>query len=462
MKTSLPARATSIALTTTPSPATATAVAPDPLDPRPTLGVTGFAALGLGLILFFLVGFGVWAALAPLQSAAIAPGVVAVDSKRKTVQHLEGGLIAAIKVKDGDEVAEGQVLVELDDTETRAEVDILQDRLAVNLATQARLQAERNGSNALSLPAEIDSLAGNAAEASSIVEGERRIFQERRRFLVGQEAVKHRQIAQLDAEIQGLHAEIASEERQLRLIRYERSTLSDLVDKGLARRPRLLELQRAEAAIEGEQASNRADIARAQQRIEEIDLSIIDVRNRVLNEVVTNLRDVRSEIADLRDRLSAAQERLERTKVRAPVDGVVVDLQVFTTGGVLRPGDAILDIVPQDDLLLVEAQVDPDDVDVVRPGLPAEVRIQAFSASDAPLLGGEVVTVSADSLTDARGGHSYYAARVRLGDLSALPAGAALQPGMPAEVMIVTGERTALQYLFDPLRSRVARALRED
>ena len=462
MKISLPARREPRALTVATAMDTATAVEPDPLDPRPTLAVMGFAALGLALIVVFLVGFGTWAALAPLQSAAIAPGVVTVDSNRKTVQHLEGGLIAAINVKDGDRVAEGQVLVELDDAETRAKVGILQDRLATHLAMQARLRAERNGWDAVSLPVEVETLVGEAEEAAVIAEGERRIFEERKRFLVGQEAVKRRQVAQLDAEIQGLKAEIASEERQLSLIRYERGTLSDLVDKGLARRPRLLELQRAEAAIEGDQASNRAGIARAQQRIEEIDLSIIDVRNRVLNEVVTALRDVRSEIADLRDRLSAAEERLERTKVRAPVDGVVVDLQVFTTGGVLGPGDAILDIVPKGDLLLVEAQVDPADVDVVRPGLPAEVRIQAFSASDVPLLGGEVVTVSADSLTDVRRGHSYYAARVRLGDLSGLPSGAALQPGMPAEVMIVTGERTALQYLIDPLRSRVARALRED
>lgn len=462
MKISLPARLGPRAVTLSKASEAASAAEPNPLDPQPTLAVKGFATLGLALILTFLVGLGAWAALAPLQSAAIAPGVVTVDSKRKTVQHLEGGLIASINVKDGDWVSEGQVLVELDDAETRAEVGILKDRLAANLAMQARLRAERNGWEALSLPAEIATLVGDAAEAGVIAEGERRIFEERRRFLRGQEAVKHRQIAQLDAEVKGLKAEIASEERQLRLIRYERDTLSDLVDKGLARRPRLLELQRAEAAIEGDQAGNRADIARAQQRIEEIDLSIIDVRNRMLNEVVTALRDARADIADLRDRLSAAWERLERTKVRAPVDGVVVDLQIFTTGGVLRPGDAILDIVPKGDLLLVEAQVDPDDVDVVRPGLPAEVRIQAFSASDAPLLGGEVVTVSADSLTDARRGHSYYAARVRLGDLSPLPSGAALQPGMPAEVMIVTGERTALQYLIDPLRSRVARALRED
>lgn len=447
--------------TDTPMPAKSETQA-DPLTSRPRLSIAPLALLGLVTILLFFFGFGVWAARAPLQSAAIAPGVVAVDSKRKTVQHLEGGLIAAIKVVDGDRVREGQVLLELDDAETRAEVAILKGRLAVNLAMQARLEAERNGSEALDFPKEIDRLAKDAGDSAQLWLGEERIFAERRRFLIGQEDLKRRQVAQLAAEIGGLEEEIATENRQLALIEEERSALADLVDKGLARRPRLLELQRAEASIEGARARNRAAIARAQQRIEEIELSIIDVRNRVLNEVVTGLQDVRAEIADLRDRLSAAEERLERTQVRAPVDGTVVDLRVFTDGGVLRPGEEILDLVPHGEALAVEAQIEPADVDVVKAGLPAEVRIGAFSASQAPLLAGRVVTISADSLTDERSGVSYYAARIVLEDLSALPPGAALQPGMPAEVMIITGERTALQYLLDPLRHRVSRAMREE
>ncbi len=441
------------------------AAARDPADPlalRPELAVAPLAVLGLAVILLFFFGFGVWAARAPLQSAAIAPGVVTVDSKRKTVQHLEGGLIAAIKVADGDQVREGQVLLELDDAETRAEVAILKGRLAVSLAMQARLEAERNGSEELGFPEEIDGLTKDAGDSEQLWLGEERIFAERRRFLVGQEELKRRQVAQLAAEIGGLEEEIDTENRQLALIEEERSALADLVDKGLARRPRLLELERAKASIEGARARNTAAIARAQQRIEEIELSIIDVRNRVLNEVVTGLQDLRSEIADLRDRLTAAEERLERTKVRAPVDGTVVDLRVFTDGGVLRPGEAILDLVPKGDALAVEAQIEPADVDVVKAGLPAEVRIGAFSVSQAPLLAGQVMTVSADSLTDERSGRSYYAARIMLDDLSALPPGAILQPGMPAEVMIITGERTALEYLLDPLRHRVSRAMREE
>lgn len=432
-----------------------------PLDRDPKLGIGKLVLIGALIIGGFFLGLGGWAAFVPLKSAAIAIGQVTVDGRRKTIQHLEGGIVREIVVKEGDEVAKGDLLVVLDDIRARSDVNLLNGRLAAALAIRARLAAERDRAEGIAFPDEIDRLINDENERIELIEGELTIFEERRNFLSSQTSINRQRIEQLKSEIAGLRDEVVALNRQLDLIGQEEEGLSGLVEKGLARKPQLLELQRRQADLGGELARNKAAIARAQQQIGETELTIIDIRTRFLNEVVGQLQEVQTEIADLRDRMAAAADIIRRTEVTAPVSGVVVNVQINTAGGVISSGQPLLDIVPKAGGLTVEARVSPGDIDVVHSGLAAQVRISAFKIAENPILAGRVRTVSADALSDERTGETFYLAQIELDDLSPLPPGAELQPGMPAEVMIVTGEQTPLQYLLEPIRISLRRAMRE-
>ena len=433
----------------------------DPLAREPRLGIGRLALAGGLIVAAFFLGVGGWAAFVPLKSAAIAPGQVIVEGRRRTVQHLEGGIVRDIRVQEGDVVEQGDVVVVLDDIRARSDVDLIRGRLAAALVARARLQAERDQAESIVFPDELENLADERGDLASLIEGERTVFRERQNFLRSQTSINRQRILQLREEITGLEQEIAALKRQLSLISEEEEGLADLVSKGLARKPRLLELRRSKANLEGDLARNRAAIARAEQQIGEAELTILDVRTRFLNEVVGQLQDVQAEIGDLRDRMAAAEDVIRRTEIVAPVEGIVVNLQVNTTGGVVSPGQPLMDIVPRRESLRVEARVSPGDIDVVHAGLPAQVRISAFHIAENPILDGRVRTVSADALTDERTGATFYIAQVELDDLSPLPEGAELMPGMPAEVMVVTGEQTPLEYLLEPIRISIRRAMRE-
>ncbi|MDF1734310.1 MAG: HlyD family type I secretion periplasmic adaptor subunit [Minwuia sp.] len=433
----------------------------DPLDPSPPLGLGRLVTvIGLVIAIFFL-GFGGWAAFVPMESAAIAPGTVIVESNRKTIQHLEGGIVAEIRVNDGDRVNAGDVLLVMSNARSQSERDQLRGRLAAALTQRSRLKAERDGQDAITFDPRIETLLPDAETRATLVDGEQTVFRERANFLDSQTALNRQSIRDMEQQIAGLHDEIAAADRQLSLIADEEKGLAGLVEKGLARRPALLQLQREAANLSGIRAGHVSDIARARQKIGEAELTLVDLRTRLLNEIVSELRDTEAEIADLSERLVAADDVISRTEVIAPVDGIVVNKQVFTTGGVVAPGAPVLDIVPVMDSLTVEARVQPNDIDVVHAGLTARVRISVFRIAENPILSGTVQTVSADALIDEQTGASFYLARITLGDLSELPEDAVLQPGMPAEVMIVTGERTALDYLVEPIRITLSRALRE-
>ncbi|WP_416900296.1 MAG: HlyD family type I secretion periplasmic adaptor subunit [Minwuia sp.] len=432
-----------------------------PLDREPKLGIGKLVLIGGLVIAAFFLGLGGWAVFVPLTSAAIAQGQVTVDGRRKTIQHLEGGIVRDIPVSEGDLVDKGDVLLVLDDIRAKSDVELLRGRLGVALAARSRLAAERDRSEGVAFPEELERLIGNETERLELIEGELTVFEERRNFLQSQTKINRQRIEQLKSEIAGLRDEVVALNRQLLLIGEEEQGLSGLVEKGLARKPQLLALQRQQADLNGELARNKAAIARAQQQIGETELTILDIRTRFLNEVVGRLQEVQAEIADLRDRMSAADDVIRRTEVRAPVRGIVVNKQVNTTGGVISPGQPLMDIVPVNGGLTVEARVSPADIDVVHQGLPAQVRIAAFKIAENPILEGSVRTVSADALQDERTGETFYVAQIELKDLSPLPPGAELQPGMPAEVMIVTGEQTPLQYLLEPIRISIRRAMRE-
>lgn len=406
--------------------------------------------------------FGGWAILAPLDSAAVAPGVVSVEGSRKTVQHLEGGIIAEILVKDGDRVKAGQPLIRLDDTQPKANLKLLQGRLYSALALEARLVAERDGKAEITFP---DSLLEKKDDPKidEIITGQINIFQARREALSGKENILKLRSAQLNEEITGLKGQIGAEDTQLRLIAAEIADVAGLVKKGLAPKPRLLSLQRRQAEIEGSRSKNHAQIARAMQSIAETSLQISELRTTAINEAVEQVRDVQNDLGDLLEKTRAAKDVLSRMEIRAPRDGAVVNLKVHTPGGVIAPGEPLLDIVPLDVRLIVEARVDPKDIDVVRPGLASQIRLSAFSQRRTKPLEGRVLTVSADVLRDDRTGRSYYLARIEIMEPpEKVLGGAVIQPGMQADVMIVTGERTFFDYILGPVESSFNRAFRED
>ncbi len=427
---------------------------------RPELGREAVAAVAIvGVFLAGLIG---WAAVAPLESAAIAPGVVSIDGYRKTVQHLEGGIVGEILVREGDRVAAGQVLIRLDDTTPRASLELLHGRWLVASALAARLEAERDGRDGIRYP---EALTGRRDDPKTrqVLDGQDNIFQARRAALSSQVAILDQRAAEYREEIAGIAGQIRSETERLALVEEELADVRTLYDKGFARKPKLLQLQRRVAEIEGSRNLHQAQIARARQSIGAARLRASDLETTRLNQVVEELRKAQAELYDLNERLRAAEDVLARTEIRAPLDGTVVDLRVHSAGGVIASGAPLLDIVPREGRLVVEARIDPRDIDVVREGLDAQVRFTAFNQRHRAPAAARLTSISADLLTDEASGQSYYLARVELvvEDASAAAELAALHPGMQAEVMIVTGARSALDYLLEPLMLSLNRAFRE-
>jgi HlyD family type I secretion membrane fusion protein len=434
--------------------------APLHAPPRPPIRAPLLA--GLLFLLVFFLGFGAWAALAPLSSAAVAPGAVRVESNRKTVQHLEGGIIEELRVKDGDLVRAGQVLIRLDRTQAAAHHDALLHHHASLRAEEARLIAERDGRDRIAFGDELESRRDDPPVAE-ILAGQESIFATRRRSYRGQIEILRQRVEQLRSQIAGLGAQVASEDQQLALIAEETADVDSLVGKGLERKSRLLSLRREAAELAGSRGEHTAEIARAEQAIGETGLEMLNLADRLAAEVAEALQEVQGELAGIEEELHAAKDVLRRREIRAPIPGTVMGLQFFTDGGVIEPGVPILDVVPRGEKLVIEAQVSPLDIDTVKPGLPAQVRLTAFKQRRTPTLDGRVVQVSADRVADEQAGVVYYKADVEIDptELARLE-GVALYPGMPAEVLIQTGERTLADYLFAPILDSFARALREE
>lgn len=421
---------------------------------RPELGREALASIAIvGVFLTGLIG---WAAVAPLESAVIAPGVVSVDGYRKTVQHLEGGIVGEILVREGDRVEAGQIVLRLDDTTPRASLELLRGRWMVASALEARLEAEREGRKKISF-SEVLTAQRDNPKTRQILEGQRNIFQARHEALRSQTAILEQRIAEYGSEIVGIEGQIQAEVARLALVREELADVRTLYDKGYARKPKLLQLQRRAAEIEGSRNLHQAQIARARQSIGETRMRAADLQTSRLNQVVEEQRKVQAELYDLNERVRAAEDVLARTEVRAPLSGTVVDLRVYTAGGVISSGAPLLDIVPRDGRLVVEAKVDPKDIDVVREGLDAQIRFTAFNQRHRAPAEARLMSVSADLLTDEASGRSYYLAQIELVETTETE----LRPGMQAEVMIVTGARSALDYLLEPLVLSLNRAFRE-
>ncbi len=420
--------------------------------------------VGLALMLAWFGGLGTWAATAPLAGAAIAPGVIGPVGSRRTVQHLEGGIIRELKVADGDRVAAGEPLLVLEDISARATRDAALARVRSLWAIEARLAAEATGAATIRFPDPLAEAADSDPDVAEAIADQRGRFDVRRRTQEGRKAILRQRIGQLEQEIAGLAAQIVSQDRQLSLIGHEIGNVEDMVDRGLERLPRLLSLQRQEAEISGDRAQNHAAIARARQAIGEAELEVLDLDARREDEVTDELSKVRAELAEVEEELRASEDVLARTILVAPIAGTVVDLRFHTDGGVVGPGEPILDIVPAEEDLVIEARVAPIDIDNVAPGQTAQVHLTAFRQRNLPRIDGTVRHVSADRLLDEGSNQPYFLARVEVDRerLAALGPGLDLVSGMPAEVMILTGERTALGYLTDPLIDTVRRSLREE
>ena len=419
--------------------------------------------VGLVIIAVFFVGLGGWAATAPLAAAALAPGVVSPDGSRRTVQHLEGGIIAELLIEDSSVVESGDPLVVLDELQSQASFDMLRSEIHTLEAIQTRVLAEIAGDEELAFP---DALRAAAADPSvaDIMHAQRDLFASRTRTMEGRQAILGQRIGQLEAEITGLENHITSQEREMSLIAQEIVGVQRLVDQGLERLPRLLALQRAEAEIQGEMARNAAAIARAEQSIGETELQMMTIETQRLDELNEQLTEIRSQLIELGERLRASEDVLSRTVITAPVSGIVVNMRFHTVGGVIGPGEPILDIVPRDDDMLIDARVSPIDIDVVHQGLTAQVVLSAYKQRNLPRIDGTVRTVSADSLLDEVTGQPYFLARVEVPheQLQGLDEDISLSPGMPAEVMIMTGERTALDYILEPFVDTLRRSFREN
>ncbi len=414
------------------------------------------------IILFVFVGG--WAAFAPLNSAAVASGKVVLDANKKLVQHLEGGIIETLHVRDGDTVEAGDLLVTIDKTKARANWEILSGQLIVTEALEDRLLSQRDGKEHIEFRSSLLDAASSNPGVKKNLDVQTRLFVSRNDVLAGQIAVLKQRIKQFKDEIAGLNAQRDATDKQLALINEEIESVQILVKEGLAQRPRLLSLQREGARLLGSHGEFTALIARAGQSITENELSILNLQNERANEIVSELRQVQTEMGDLRERVRAAIDVLDRTEVVAPRSGIITNMHFHTKGGVVQPGQELLSIIPQDDELLLEAMVKITDIDLVHAGLEANVRLSAYKARTAPMLVGEVISVSPDSLVDERTGAPYYRARVRIFDdsLAKLGSDTPLYPGMPAEVLIVTGSKTPLGYLLDPLIAFINKSWRED
>jgi HlyD family type I secretion membrane fusion protein len=418
------------------------------------------AKIGVGVLLLFVAALAAWSALAPLSGAAIAGGNLQVEGKRQSVQHPYGGVVKQLLVKEGDPVAKGQVLLTLSETEPRAQLDMLAAEDAAQKATEARLIAERDGHTAPAFDAILrehrDSRAAIQATAS-----EAAIMTARRRQYESEIGALRQKIAQLDEQIRGASARLDGAERQAALIAEELSGTRQLAASGYAPKTKVMALERSAAQLEADRGLAAADAAKARQAIGETEIEIAKADRARITEIASDLRTVQSRIAQLGPKIDAARDVLARTRVTAPATGAVVGLTAFTEGGVVQPGARILDVVPKDNPLIVEAHLRLSDVNEVNAGRSADVRLTGIPRNERPIIRGQVMTVSADRLADDKSGQGYYSIQVRLDPEDVKRARIDLQSGMPAEVVMPTRARTLVDYLVGPLLDEITGAFRE-
>lgn len=420
------------------------------------------SAIGLAATLLFVFGFGAWASLAPLAGAAVAPGVVAAGGQNQRVQHLEGGIIDRILVREGDRVDAGQPLFELDGTSARAQYNRLQKQLIALMARAARLAAERDGAHKLIFSESLEEMTQAEGEDSVLAEQttefDTRLARHRQEHFI-----LNQRINALQDQIDGMAAQQAAVERQLEVVRDEAGRKKGLLDKGLTDRSEYTALLRSEADLLGQLGQTKASILTSRTQIAEAEEQIARLKTQRVETAVSELNNVRVEIADAQEQRRAAKAILDRIVIRSPSDGIIVEMAYNSRGSVVRSGDTLLELLPTATDLVIEARVLPQDVDVIKVGQEARLRFSALNARTTPTVDATVIYLSADRRIDSDDEQAYYTARLRLTDT--LPPEIKLEqiyPGMPVETYIETGKRTFFEYLTKPVMDSFNRAFREE
>jgi HlyD family type I secretion membrane fusion protein len=428
-------------------------------DIDPGIDVKRVVGAGLAVIALGAGALAAWSFSAPLSGAIIAPGFVKVEMNRQVVQHQEGGIVKEILVRDGQRVRRGETLIVLGDVRVDSSVDLLRTQLDGERAKAARLEAERALLAEPKFPVALDRTNPKVAE---ILQREASLFRARRDALDSQIAVLRKQIRQSEVEAKALADQIAAEERALRLQKDELAANEALVKQGYVQKTRILALERAVAEYEARWGEHRAELAKTQQRGSELELRILAQRNSYVQNATDELKEATTRIFDLEERLRPSRDQAERQRIAAPFDGEVVGLRVFTAGAVIGPREVLMEVVPLQQALVVEARVRPEDINHVHAGSGADVKLTAFKRRTTPLVAGKLTYVSADRLQEQPGTPPYYLARIEIEERALAEAGdLKLQAGMPAEVYIRTDSRTAVDYLVAPITDYLRRGMRE-
>lgn len=434
--------------------------------PKPGAIATGEALRAIRIALLIIVaGFvlgGGWIALAPIAGAVIAQGAVKVDMNRKTVQHQEGGIVKEILVRDGDRVQQGQTLLVLGDVRVDAAYDSLKTQRDSEVARQSRLAADRTLAAKLSFPEELNARAATDAKVAEVLQREEALFVARRQTLHEQTRLIEQQALQAEDEAVALKRQIAAESRALGLQRDELEANRRLMAQGFVGAMRVKTVDRAAADYEARINERQAELAKARQRGSELALRVKTLENQFMQAAADELKESSNKLFDLEERLRPSRDAAERQTITAPIAGEVVELKVSSIGAVIGPRDPLLDIVPSNGKLILEGRIRPEDINFVNVGSVADVRLTAFKSRLTPVVEGKVVYVSADRLVDRASGTPYYTMHVDVVPEALKTAGdLRLQAGMPVEVFVKTSERTALQYMLDPVIAFVGRSLRE-
>lgn len=429
-----------------------------PVLPRSARGTITAGAAIIGVTFF---GFGAWAALAPLASAVVAPGTVIAEARKKTIQHFEGGIVADILVKEGDIVARGAELFRLDPTQPASRAERLRQQLFARLSQASRLRAERDEAATITIPPELVRGGGELGVAD-MIESEQRLFEERRRSLKGQIELLEQKSTQLALEIQGLDAQEVSKVEQARIIKLEIADVRPLLEKGLIQRPRVFALEREAARLDGEAGELVARRARSNEAIAEAKLQILQLKQKFREDVVSQLREAETQVADLTQQYAAARDVMNRLVIVAPEAGVAQSVAITTVGAVITPGQALLEVAPTSVEPVIEARVATLNAHDVHVGQQTEVRFPALDQRRVKPVFGMVSTVSGDRLIDRNTGQDYFLVQVAVPQSEHVKLdGQKVHAGMPVEVLIQTGTRSFLDYMVNPLTAALGRSLKE-
>lgn len=418
--------------------------------------------IGILSTIFLLGSFVIWGAVFKINSTVISSGKIILGENKKVIQHLEGGVIEEILIKEGQPVIQGQVLIKLNQTSSRTNQSILKKQLLALKASKIRLTAERDEKENLNLSGLIENF-DNDPEVLKILKGEDDLFLTHKKSFTEKVNILNQKIKQMNDEIIALQSQVDAVSKKISYSQNELKSLQKLYNEKIVSKSRYIESQKQLAELKGNQGEYLANISKVKQTIAETQIEIINLKTENQNQIVKDLQDVQTKIVDLEERVKAATDVLQRTAIIAPQSGIVNGLKFHTIGGVIPPNAEIMELVPQDDELIAEVKINPTDIDSVLNGLPAKIRLSAYRSKIVPPIDGVVINVSANSFEEPQNGSSYFLARIRIDNTEIKKIkDIRLYPGMPIEAYIISGSRTFFEYLFDPITTSVRKSIREE